>query len=113
MKAIIALPAPAPRCSRAISAIDTAPWRTEAVRLEKSCTAPISTTPRAIHSRHGSPAKTGQARSGAGDPAKDREGEDRAGERPCRGDRRKMLGEEVERPGRHIVHAVLESPGRR
>jgi hypothetical protein len=47
-----------------ISAIEVAPCRTEAVRLEKSCTAPISTTPRPIHSRQGSQPKAIQAMIG-------------------------------------------------
>ena len=64
MNAIIAAPARGPTCSRVISAIELAPWRTEAVRLEKSWTAPISTTPSAIHSRHGSQPKVCAARIG-------------------------------------------------
>ncbi len=64
MKAIMARPARDPRCSRVISATERAPWRTEAVRLLKSCTAPISTTPRPIHSRHGTHPQTWQARIG-------------------------------------------------
>ena len=57
-------PAGPPRCSRAISATERASWRTEAVSAEKSCTAPISTTPRPIQSRHGSQPKVWQARIG-------------------------------------------------
>ncbi len=64
MKAIMARPALRPRCSPVISAIELAPCRTEAVRLEKSWTAPISTTPRPIHSRQGSQPKAWQARMG-------------------------------------------------
>ncbi len=37
-----------------MSAIERAPWRTLAAKVEKSCTAPINTTPKLIHIKHGS-----------------------------------------------------------
>ncbi len=52
------------RLRRTISPIDAPPWRTEAIRLEKSWTPPMKMEPRTIHSSAGSqpnqmPAKTG------------------------------------------------------
>jgi hypothetical protein len=64
MKPSVSRPAAWPSSTRAISATDVAPWRTEATRLEKSWTAPMSTTPRAIHTRHGSQPNAWQARIG-------------------------------------------------
>jgi len=52
------------RRSRAISAIDCPPWRTEAASVEKSCTAPMKTTPKAIQARHGPQPNAWQARIG-------------------------------------------------
>ena len=43
-----------PRWRFAISAIEPAPWRTDATRAVKSWTAPISTTPTAIQRTQGS-----------------------------------------------------------
>ena len=47
-----------------ISAIDRPWWRTEATSAEKSCTAPMKTTPRPIQSRQGSQPNCWQARIG-------------------------------------------------
>jgi hypothetical protein len=54
MNAIIALPAPVPSFSLVISATLWAPWRTDEASAAKSCTAPISTTPRATQISEGS-----------------------------------------------------------
>ena len=64
MKAIIARPATGPSSSRAISAIERPPWRTDAASAEKSCTAPMKTTPKAIHATHGPQPNAWQARIG-------------------------------------------------
>ncbi len=64
MNAIIARPAFEPRCSRVISATEVAPWRTEAAKEAKSCTAPMRTTPKPIHRRHGSHPNAWHARMG-------------------------------------------------
>ena len=64
MNAIIATPALGPRCSRVMSAIERAPWRTEAASAMKSCTAPMSTTPMPIQSRQGSQPNSWQAMIG-------------------------------------------------
>ena len=64
MKAIMATQARGPSCSRTISAMDFPPWRTDAIRLEKSWTAPMKTTPSPIQSRQGSQPNCWQARMG-------------------------------------------------
>jgi hypothetical protein len=59
-----ARPAGLPRRSRAISAIELPPWRKDATKLEKSCTAPMNTTPSPIHTKHGNQPKAWHARIG-------------------------------------------------
>jgi hypothetical protein len=44
--------------------MDPAPWRIEATRVEKSCTAPMNTTPTVIHSSAGNQPNCWQARIG-------------------------------------------------
>ena len=64
MKAIMASQARLPSSRRTISAIDRAPWRTEATRLEKSWTAPMNTTPTVTQRMQGSQPNCWQARIG-------------------------------------------------
>ncbi len=53
-----------PRWTRTTSAIERASCRTEATSAEKSCTAPMKTTPNVIHRTHGSQPNCWQARMG-------------------------------------------------
>ena len=64
MNAMKARPAGVPRRVRAISAIEQPSWRRLATRLEKSCIAPMNTTPKPIHRRQGSQPNCWQARIG-------------------------------------------------
>ena len=64
MKTSIASHARGPRFTLAISAMERPPWRTEATSAEKSCTAPISTTPRPIQRSAGNHPKRRQAAMG-------------------------------------------------
>jgi hypothetical protein len=64
MKAVRASQARRPRFSRAISAIESAPWRTEATSAVKSCTAPMRITPNTIHRTQGTQPQSMQAAIG-------------------------------------------------
>ena len=64
MNAVSASQARRPRFSRAISAIESAPWRTDATSAVKSWTAPMRTTPSTIQSTQGTQPKSRHATIG-------------------------------------------------
>jgi hypothetical protein len=64
MKAMIAIQARPPRCTRITSAMERPSWRTEATSVEKSWTAPMNTTPMPIQRMEGSQPNCWQARMG-------------------------------------------------
>jgi len=95
MKRIAAVEAPCatePISRRAISERGAAPWRTEANRMMKSCTAPPSAAPRRIQIAPGRYPNCAR--------------KDRADQRARRADRGEVVAEENEAVGAYEIAAV-------